>query len=454
MFGGGYPRPQGPPLGPDGPGRPFVVSEAMYPLSYIYYPGGPSDEAVVYSPRHRQFLVVRPKMRAGPPRAFPGVPSPVSGTLDSAYPLRTQFFPGHHRRPQFPHQPQATPVVLGSAPPAVFRGNLRKMAPVSLNSSQQSFAQRFHGVEGPLSSWSSSGTTAGRDPAISGGPRSGTAVGYRPGGFAPAAPEGNVLAAHRAGLGNVRAATAAAKAVPDRRPVGQDRMVRVHGGGPDQEQRYKVIQKFLPSATLDIHRHIVETDDHAFNEDECDCMRFDVEDHDLGVDANNNDLDDLLRAWDDPPDEGLPSDEVHGGPRQHHHHRHHSYYNLVSVGERRKRWLNQLASDFEAESSNLPKMSPERRRDHLHLLRRRKSRARMLNLEECRKLQHFRKFFATTYGRRQMEFLRHVEHLRREKMTEETFDEEGNRSRGTHHSTAFRSAKPRYKIFLSREKFY
>ena len=37
--------------------------------------------------------------------------------------------------------------------------------------------------------------------------------------------------------------------------------------------------------------------------------------------------------------------------------------------------------------------SPAKRRDHLHLLKRRKSRARLLNQEERAKLLHFRKFF-------------------------------------------------------------
>ena len=37
-------------------------------------------------------------------------------------------------------------------------------------------------------------------------------------------------------------------------------------------------------------------------------------------------------------------------------------------------------------------MTAERRRDHLHLMRRRKSRARLLTNEELLKLQHFRKF--------------------------------------------------------------
>ena len=37
-------------------------------------------------------------------------------------------------------------------------------------------------------------------------------------------------------------------------------------------------------------------------------------------------------------------------------------------------------------------MSAERRRDHLHLMRRRKSRARLLTIAEIVKLQHFRKF--------------------------------------------------------------
>ena len=43
-------------------------------------------------------------------------------------------------------------------------------------------------------------------------------------------------------------------------------------------------------------------------------------------------------------------------------------------------------------NNNAPKMSAERRRDHLHLMRRRKSRARLLTIGEIVKLQHFRKF--------------------------------------------------------------
>ena len=43
-------------------------------------------------------------------------------------------------------------------------------------------------------------------------------------------------------------------------------------------------------------------------------------------------------------------------------------------------------------NSNPPKLTAERRRDHLHLMRRRKSRARLLTNEELHKLQHFRKF--------------------------------------------------------------
>ena len=42
--------------------------------------------------------------------------------------------------------------------------------------------------------------------------------------------------------------------------------------------------------------------------------------------------------------------------------------------------------------NNPPKLTAERRRDHLHLMRRRKSRARLLTNEELHKLQHFRKF--------------------------------------------------------------
>lgn len=43
-------------------------------------------------------------------------------------------------------------------------------------------------------------------------------------------------------------------------------------------------------------------------------------------------------------------------------------------------------------NNNVPKLTAERRRDHLHLMRRRKSRARLLTNEELLKLTHFRKF--------------------------------------------------------------
>ena len=84
-------------------------------------------------------------------------------------------------------------------------------------------------------------------------------------------------------------------------------------------------------------------------------------------------------------------------------------------------------------------ISPAKRRDHLHLLKRRKSRARLLNQEERAKLLHFRKFFIhnsnvdtenvncwyhppniTRY-----EFIRRVQFRRKEMLSEVTHDEEG-----------------------------
>ena len=93
-------------------------------------------------------------------------------------------------------------------------------------------------------------------------------------------------------------------------------------------------------------------------------------------------------------------------------------------------------------------ISPAKRRDHLHLLKRRKSRARLLNQEERAKLLHFRKFFVhstpahTENGAvgyqpvknsgnprniTQHEFIRRVEFLRRELLSEVTHDEEGTK---------------------------
>ena len=90
--------------------------------------------------------------------------------------------------------------------------------------------------------------------------------------------------------------------------------------------------------------------------------------------------------------------------------------------------------------------SPAKRRDHLHLLKRRKSRARLLNQEERAKLLHFRKFFihnppanndnlVSGYNAEgnpgyppnitRYEFIRRVEFLRKEILSEVTHDEEG-----------------------------
>ena len=91
-------------------------------------------------------------------------------------------------------------------------------------------------------------------------------------------------------------------------------------------------------------------------------------------------------------------------------------------------------------------ISPAKRRDHLHLLKRRKSRARLLNQEERAKLLHFRKFFihnppanndnlVSGYNAEgnpgyppnitRYEFVRRVEFLRKEILSEVTHDEEG-----------------------------
>ena len=90
--------------------------------------------------------------------------------------------------------------------------------------------------------------------------------------------------------------------------------------------------------------------------------------------------------------------------------------------------------------------SPAKRRDHLHLLKRRKSRARLLNQEERAKLLHFRKFFihnppannenlVSGYNAEgnpgyppnitRYEFIRRVDFLRKEIQSEVTHDEEG-----------------------------
>ena len=97
--------------------------------------------------------------------------------------------------------------------------------------------------------------------------------------------------------------------------------------------------------------------------------------------------------------------------------------------------------------------SPAKRRDHLHLLKRRKSRARLLNQEERAKLLHFRKFFihnppannenlVSGYNAEgnpgyppnitRYEFIRRVEFLRKEIQSEVTHDEEGVKMTATH----------------------
>ena len=75
--------------------------------------------------------------------------------------------------------------------------------------------------------------------------------------------------------------------------------------------------------------------------------------------------------------------------------------------------------------AGLPKLSAGKRRDHLHLLKRRKSRARFLNPEECAKLASFRKFFANHVNHYQ--FVHRVYQLRREQLNEVTYDEEGTK---------------------------
>jgi hypothetical protein len=90
-------------------------------------------------------------------------------------------------------------------------------------------------------------------------------------------------------------------------------------GGRD----YQVLQKLIrPDLTFEIHKHIVESDDHAFNADECniECCK------------QNG----LHKSLDDN--------------------------------------CNETTQEFSMD--NPPKLSAEKRRDHLHLLRRRKSRAR------------------------------------------------------------------------------
>ena len=72
---------------------------------------------------------------------------------------------------------------------------------------------------------------------------------------------------------------------------------------------------------------------------------------------------------------------------------------------------------------NPPKLSAEKRRDHLHLLRRRKSRARFLKPEEQIKLINFRRFFAA--ARVDLpDFVGHVRAIR-DAEQRETYDENG-----------------------------
>ena len=71
--------------------------------------------------------------------------------------------------------------------------------------------------------------------------------------------------------------------------------------------KYHVIQKFLPDATIGIHRQIMETDDHAFADNECNCHHCgdggDNAQHyynltagqDLLLFDNNNNTSDLIR---------------------------------------------------------------------------------------------------------------------------------------------------------------
>ena len=72
---------------------------------------------------------------------------------------------------------------------------------------------------------------------------------------------------------------------------------------------------------------------------------------------------------------------------------------------------------------NPPKLSAEKRRDHLHLLRRRKSRARFLNQEEQIKLINFRRFFISGH----VGFADFILRVRavREAEQRETYDENG-----------------------------
>ena len=72
---------------------------------------------------------------------------------------------------------------------------------------------------------------------------------------------------------------------------------------------------------------------------------------------------------------------------------------------------------------NPPKLSAEKRRDHLHLLRRRKSRARFLKPEEQIKLINFRRFFAA--ARVDLpDFVAHVRAIR-DAEQRDTYDENG-----------------------------
>ena len=87
----------------------------------------------------------------------------------------------------------------------------------------------------------------------------------------------------------------------------------------------QVIHKFLPDATFGIHRQIVETDDHAFNEFECNCNRC--------------------------------SDEICHLPEEGRSNLGHSYYNLLDDGNRHLEHdsnNNYIESETTLRSSNKP----------------------------------------------------------------------------------------------------
>ena len=94
--------------------------------------------------------------------------------------------------------------------------------------------------------------------------------------------------------------------------------------GPSKNREFLILPKLLePALAFQMHQKIIESDDHAFNSDECDL------------------------------------ECCHLAKRQ--------------------------QQKFSME--NPPKLSAEKRRDHLHLLRRRKSRARFLKSEEQVRIQ-------------------------------------------------------------------